>query len=66
MREDDRFLTEDAWKRVEERAVLDTEAVKRAADAFIDTNLKVNGISDGKASYSHVVGLLRGSYYSQD
>ena len=66
VREDDRFLTEDAWKRVEERAVLDTEAVKRAADAFIDTNLKVNGISDGKASYSHLVGLLLGYYYSQD
>jgi hypothetical protein len=32
--------------------------VDKAADVFIDTNLKVNGISDGKVSYSRVVRLL--------
>lgn len=32
--------------------------VAGAADVFIDTNLKVNGISDGAVSYSRVVRLL--------
>ena len=61
---DNRFLTKEAWERVEKRAVLKTETVKKAADTFIDTNLKVNGISSGKASYTHVVGLLL-DYYSE-
>jgi hypothetical protein len=62
---DSQFLTDKAWEEVEKRAVLDTEFVKKAADTFIDTNLKVNGISQGKASYSHVVGLLL-DYYSNN
>ncbi len=36
----------------------------RAADVFIDTNLKMNGIADGKISYSRVVRLLL-QYYRQ-
>ena len=32
--------------------------MNKAADAFIDANLKVNGIADGKISYSRVVRLL--------
>ncbi len=62
---DSQFLTDKAWEEVEKRAVLDTELVKKAADTFIDTNLKVNGVSSGKASYSHVVGLLL-DYYSNN
>ena len=62
---DSQFLTDKAWEEVEKRAVLDTELVRKAADTFIDTNLKVNGISQGKASYSHVVGLLL-DYYSNN
>ncbi len=64
VRYDDQFLTEDAWEKVEKNAVLDTETVKKAADSFIDTNLKVNGVSSGKASYTHVVALLL-DYYSK-
>ena len=60
---DTRFLSEESWKEVEDNAVLDTETVKQAADTFIDQNQKLNGIEEGKASYSHVVGLLL-SYYS--
>ena len=63
VRYDDQFLTDEAWERVEERAVLDTETVRKAADTFIDTNLKVNGVSSGKASYGYVVRLLL-DYYS--
>ncbi len=65
VRYDNQFLTDEAWKKVEDNAVLDTEAVKRAADTFIDTNLKVNGVSAGKVSYTHVVALLL-DYYNEN
>ncbi len=65
VRYDSQFLTDEAWDEVEKKAVLETETVKKAADTFIDTNLKVNGVSSGKASYSHVVGLLL-DYYSEN
>ena len=63
VRYDNQFLTDEAWKKVEENALLDTDMVKQAADTFIDTNLKVNGVSSGKVSYTHVVGLLLEYYY---
>ncbi len=62
---DSQFLTDKAWDEVEKRAIFDTETVRKAADTFIDTNLKVNGVSAGKASYSHVVGLLL-DYYNNN
>lgn len=58
VRKDNEFLSDEAWKKVEDNAVLDTETVKKAADTFVDTTLKVNGVADGKVSYSHVVALL--------
>lgn len=60
---DNEFVSQEGWKEIEENAILPTETVKKAADTFIDTNLKVNGVSSGKASYSHVVGLIM-DYYS--
>lgn len=66
VRYDSQFLTDEAWERVEDRAVLDTETVKQAADTFIDTNLKLNGIADGKVSYRRVVGLLLDYYIKKD
>lgn len=62
VRFDDQFLTDEAWDEVEKRALLKTETVKKAADTFIDTNLKVNGVSEGKASYNKVVKLLLDYY----
>ncbi|MCR5402456.1 MAG: DUF3810 domain-containing protein [Butyrivibrio sp.] len=59
------FLTDSAWEKVERESFLDTETVKKAADTFIDTNLKVNGVSSGKVSYSHVVSLLM-DYYAEN
>lgn len=52
------FLTGEAWQQVEEKAVLDTEVVKQAADTFLNTTLTLNGVSDGTMSYSRVVELL--------
>ena len=55
---DNIFVTQEEWDRINGTALLDTELVDKAADAFIDGNLKLNGISDGKVSYSRVVKLL--------
>lgn len=55
---DKKFLTEEAWEQVENKAVISTETVKKAADAFLDTNLTLNGVADGTVSYSRVVKLL--------
>ncbi len=59
------FLTEDAWNEVEESATISTETVKKAADTFVDTTLKVNGIDDGIASYNRVVELILMEYYEK-
>lgn len=56
--EDKQFLTQEAWEQVEDKAVISTETVKKAADAFLDTNLTLNGVADGTVSYSRVVKLL--------
>ena len=58
VRSDSRFLSEEAWARVEQISPLSTKTVQAAADTYVDTTLKANGIPSGKASYSHVVALL--------
>lgn len=55
---DNIFVTEDIWHKVEEGSVLDTETVDKISDDFTDATLIINGVSDGMASYSRVVGLL--------
>ena len=62
--EDSTFVTEEEWERINGKALIDTEIVDQAADVFIDTNLKANGISDGSVSYSRVVRLLLRYYQS--
>lgn len=56
--EDNVFLTREEWERIEDKAVFDTETVDAVSDSFTDTTLKLNGVSDGMASYSRVVELL--------
>ena len=65
MRTDNLFLSEESWNTVEKNTILDTELVHRAANTFIDQTQKLNGVAAGKASYTHVVGLLL-SYYAGD
>ena len=55
---DKMFLTEEAWQEVEKKAVIDTEVVQQASDTFTETTLTLNGVEDGKVSYSRVVDLL--------
>ncbi len=56
--EDKVFVTQKEWERIEKKAWISTETVEQVSDAFIETNLKVNGVADGKLSYSRVVRLL--------
>ncbi len=55
---DNVFLTKEAWKEVESRAVIDTETVKQASRSFLETNLQLNGVEEGIASYGEVVERL--------
>lgn len=64
--QDNIFVTEEEWERINRKAILSTEVVDKAADAFIDTTLKVNGVSDGKLSYNRVVELLLQYYEWHD
>lgn len=63
--EDNIFLKQEDWDRIEEDSPLDTETVDAISDEFTDTVLKANGVEDGMISYSRVVELLLW-YYSQD
>lgn len=56
------FLTEDAWTKVEKKAVINTKTVKKASNTFTNTTLILNGIEQGSASYGEVVGLLMDYY----
>ena len=58
VQKDDIFLTEEQWEQVEKRAVFSTETVTEATNVFLETNLTMNGISDGIQSYSRVVRLV--------
>jgi hypothetical protein len=61
---DNIFVEQTEWDRIEDSAILDTETVDKAADVFIDANLKVNGVSDGALSYNRMVELLM-QYYNE-
>ncbi len=56
--DDNTFLTDEEWDRINSKALIDTETVDEISDTFTDTTLKVNGVSDGIVSYSRVVELL--------
>lgn len=58
VREDKVFLTPEKWEEVEKKAVMKTETVSKASKVFVETNLNLNGVTDGMVSYSRVVELL--------
>lgn len=62
VKKDNVFLTEESWKKVEQKAVIKTETVAKASDSFVQANLVVNGIQDGKLSYCRVVDLMMNYY----
>lgn len=57
------FLTDEAWEEVESDALIKTDTVHYASTTFLETNLTVNGVSDGIISYSRMVNLLLKYYY---
>jgi len=56
--DDDLFLTKEAWEKVEEKAIVDTQTVKKVSNAATEATLKINGVEEGMKSYSGVVELL--------
>lgn len=63
--EDNMFVTDEDWNRINGKAIIDTETVDAVSDALVDTTLKVNGVKDGMISYNRVVRLLLQYYRSQ-
>ncbi len=63
VQEDNVFVLQEEWDRINGKAILDTETVDEVSEAFTDTTLKINGVSDGMMSYNRVVRLLL-QYYN--
>ncbi len=62
VKHDNVFLTPEAWKKVEAKAVVKTSAAKKSGKAITQATLKLNGVEDGIASYCNVVGLMMDYY----
>lgn len=58
VRKENVFLQEETWKRVEAKAMLQTEIVDKVSDKISETTMVLNGVEDGVLSYTRVVGLL--------
>lgn len=58
VQEDNIFVTQAEWDRINGKAVVDTETVDSVSDTLTDASLKMNGVSDGMISYNRVVELL--------
>ena len=58
VQEDRIFLTPETWEEVEAKSPFPTETVHQATNTFLQTNLTVNGVESGIASYGEVVGRL--------
>ena len=65
VQEDNIFVTEEEWERINGKAVVDTETVDSVSDTLTDASLKLNGVSDGMVSYNRVVELLLQWYGQQ-
>lgn len=63
--EDNIFVKQEEWDRINGSALIDTEVVDAVSDSFVETSLKLNGVEDGMISYNRVVQLLL-QYYEGD
>lgn len=63
--EDNIFLLQEEWDRINGKALIETEVVDEVSDVLMDTTLKVNGVKDGIISYNRVVELLLMYYRNQ-
>ena len=60
VKKDNVFITEETKDKIEKKAVVSSDTVRKATETYINTTLNINGIASGKVSYSEVVGLLLG------
>lgn len=60
--QDSIFLTEEAWQKVEEKAVVSTQTAKKVSRAATTASLKLNGVEEGMKAYDGVVKLLLDYY----
>ena len=58
VQEDNIFVSDAEWERINGKAVVDTETVDSVSDTLTNASLKLNGVSDGMVSYNRVVELL--------
>lgn len=58
------FVPEEEMAQIEEEAIVDSVVMEEITDAAMDTTLKLNGVEDGRHSYSRMVNLLL-HYYLQ-
>ena len=63
---DNIFLKEEDFSEIEENSIISTDKLSEATDVFLNSNLKMNGISLGVDNYNEVVKLLVYYYYEQD
>lgn len=59
------FLTEEAWEKIEESAIISTETVNKASNQFLEANLTLNGVEEGLVSYNGVVELALKFYFGE-
>lgn len=58
---------QDYWDSVQEedKGILPSEVVDEIGNEFLDANLKLNGVEDGRQSYGRMVDLLLNYYYDK-
>ena len=66
VRADNAFLTDDAWKKVEQKAVVPTQTARAVSAAFTETTLQANGVREGMKSYNQVVERLMDYYLTTE
>ncbi|MDE5772008.1 MAG: DUF3810 domain-containing protein [Ruminococcus sp.] len=60
-----RFLPDNYWEENEEKEVIPTETVSTVSTNAMDTNIKMNGRTEGVETYSLMVELLLDFYYPE-
>ena len=63
VRADNKFVTDEYREKLDSVTLFKTETVSKASDKAMETSLRMNGVSDGKRSYTRMVDLLLDYYY---
>lgn len=58
VRSDNKFITDEYRASLEGDKVIKKSVVSGASDKALDSNLKINGVNDGKRSYRRIITLL--------